>query len=240
MRTLSILVLFYLVIIQVYSQETNPYQKGLTSEQNLKAIANLAPYSPGGIGFDNRYEGIKGSSRLFDKLLPSFLRIKGQDYYLQLNTDIDIFRNRLIFNHPTTGKLLSIPADIVIELIVTIDGKEQIFRTTGNKKFEKDVKDEKFYQVLKEGPYQFIKMPLKVFIEADYKNLYSVDRRYDEYDTKYRYYILCSDSTFHQLQLNKKSLMKLFPDKKNIIDSVVKGKSYSNDEEMVQAVLNKF
>jgi hypothetical protein len=235
---LSVISIFYLNCI--YSQQINVYQKGLSADQNLNAITNLAPYSTGGVGFDNRYEGIKGSSRLFDKLLPSFLRIKGQDYYIQVDTDIDLYQNKLLFIHPKTGKLLSIPSDIVSEVIIKGDEKDLLYRTTADKNFEKEISGQKFFQVLKDGSFQLIKMPVKILIEADYKAAYSSDRRYDEFNTKYRYYILCSDSLYHQVTLTKKSLLKLFPDKKDIINHTIESKSFPDDEEMVIAVLNKF
>ena len=216
------------------------YQKGLTGEQNLQAIGNLAPYSAGGVGFDNRYEGVKGSSRLFEKLLPSFLKVKGQDYYLQLETDIDLATSTLIFIHPKTGKMLSLPAGMVTEVVIKSDGIEQIFRTTTGSDFEKGSEGQRFFQVLKDGKFQFIKVPSKKFIEADYKGVYTADRRYDEYETKYKYYIIGNDSAYHKITLNKKSLMKLFPDKKELINSIIGQGPFTNDEEMVISVLEKF
>lgn len=235
------LLVFILIfsITGAYSQTNNIYQKGLSADQNLNAIVNLAPYSNGGVGFDTRYMGIKGSTRLFDTLMPSFLKIKGKDYYLQLKTDIDLVSNSLLFTHPKTGKMLSLPSDIVSELIIENNGKELIFSTSDGKKFEKKLKEQKFFQVLKVAPVMFIRMPVKTFTEADYKGAYSADRRYDEYETKYRYYISGSDNIFHQIQLNKKSLIKLFPDKKELISNLIESKSYKNSEEMVIAVLEK-
>ena len=238
MRIFSVFVLIFVLIFNsVNSQVTNIYQKGLSSEQNLNAIRDLAPYSNGGVGFDTRYEGIKGSPRLLDTLLPSFLNVKGQDYYLQLRTDIDLVQNTLLFIHPKTGKLLALPSNMVNELVIENDGKKMVFRTTGGKSFEKDIKEQKFFHVLKDGPFPFIKMPVKVFTEANYKGAYAPDRRYDEYETKYRYYICSPDSIFHQVQLNRKSLVKLFPDKKELIDKAIGLKTYTNEEEMIIAVL---
>lgn len=239
MIRLALLVTFNLIIHTGYSQVNNQYEKGVSADKNLKAILNLTPYSDGGVGFDNRYEGIKGSVRLFDKLLPSYLKIKGTDYYLQLETDIDLVRNTLLFLHPKSGELLSIPCDIVSEVIIKNDSKELVFRTSEGKKFEKELKEKKFFQVLKDGPILFIKMPVKTLTEADYKGAYSSDRRYDEYETKYRYYISGTDNVFHQLQINRKSLLKLFPDKKELINNIIESKAYDNDEDMVLAVLEK-
>jgi hypothetical protein len=240
MRKLLLSITFILLINSIYSQVNNPYMNGLSADKNMNAILKLAPYSDGGVGFDIRYEGIKGSARLFDKLLPSYLKIKGTDYYLQLETDIDLVKNYLLFLHPKSGALLSLPPEMVSELVINNSGKDLVFRTSAGKRFEKDLKENKFFQVLKDGSFLFIKMPVKIFTEANYKGAYSPDRRYDEYETKYRYYITGTDSTFHQLlQLNRKSLIKLFPDKKELINNIGNSKSFDNDEDMVIAVLEK-
>jgi hypothetical protein len=230
----------FLIFSNVYPQGNNPYQKGLTAEQNLNAISNLSAYTSGGMGFDSRYEGVKGSPRLFDTLYPSLLKVKGQDYYIQLESDIDVFHNRLIFLHPKTRKLLSIPSDIIKEVVISPGGNDQLYRTSAGMKFDKEIKEQKFCQILRDGEYQFIKIAEKTFNEADYKGLYSVDRRFDEYETKYKYYLIGKDSVFHQIQLNRKSLTKLYPDKKNIIDMVFNSDSIKGDEERVLSVLNQF
>jgi hypothetical protein len=239
MKRILMLVVLLLTAYKAYSQGNTLYQTGITADQNLKAIGSLAPYSTGGMGFDTRYEGTKGSPFLFDTLYSSFLNVKDQDYYIQLAANLDLVKNSLIFRNPKTGKLLALPSDMVNEIKIDSGGKEMIFRTSKARFFEKDVKEGRFYQVLKDGQYQFIKMPLKKFIEADYKAVYSADRRYDEYVTHYKYYIMRSDSTFGQIQLNKKSLIKLFPDKKDLIDNAFSKKANGNKEDLVLDILNK-
>ena len=241
MKRISLILIFLLAVNEVYSQGNNLYQRGLTAEQNMKAIGDLAKFGSAiGIGFDTRYEGTKGSPRLFDTLQPSFLNIKGQDFYMKLNTNIDLVNNSLIFIHPVTGKVLSLPSIFVKEVKIKLEGNELIFRTASGDKYTKDFKEHKFFQVLKEGQYQFIKVPIKKLIAADYKDAYSPDRRYDEYTTYYKYYIMNSDSSFNQIQLTKKSLLKLFPDKKDLINSTIEAKKYENNEDMVTDFLNKF
>ena len=127
MKKMIITLLLILFVSNVYAQENKLYQTGLTAEQNLNAIGNLAPYSTGGVGFDTRYEGIKGSPRLFDTLMPSLLNVKGQDYYIELKTNLDLISNSLIFVNPKTGKLLSIHSDMVNEVKINHEGKEMIF-----------------------------------------------------------------------------------------------------------------
>jgi len=117
--------------------------------------------------------------------------------------------------------------------------KEMVYRTASGNKYAKDFKKHKFFQVLKEGKYQLIKVPIKKLIAADYKGAYSADRRYDEYATFYRYYIMNPDSSINQIQLTKKSLIKLFPDKKDLINNTIESKTNGNNEDMVIDCLNK-
>ena len=239
MKKLSSIAIFLLFIINAFPQGNSLYQTGLTAEQNLTAIGNLARRSTGGVGFDSRYEGIKGSTRLLDTLRPSLLKVKGQDFYMKLETDIDLTTNSLIFTYPKTGKLLLIPSDMIREVKINCDGKEMVFRTASGKTYAKDFQEHKFFQVLKEGQFQFIKIHIKKLIAADYKAVYGADRRYDEYTTYYKYYIMRPDSTFQQIQLNKKSLIKMFPDKKDLINNTLESRTYGNNEDMVTDILNK-
>ena len=238
-RIYATAIILLLVINVVCAQQTNILQQGVTAEQNLKAIVNVSPYSPGGTGFDTRYEGIKGTPRLYDTLLPSILKIKGQKDYFELETDIDPVSNSLIFSYPKGTRLQAIPADMVIEVIITKDGENLVYRTAEGSKFDKSVKNNKFYQVLAEKPYLFIKMPVKTFTKADFKGPYSSDKRYDEYETKFRYYILTPDGVFNKIQLTKKSLAKLFPGKKEVINKFPEDGTYASDEELIMAIFGK-
>jgi len=239
MKWLAILSVMFFTITSGYSQKINVYQSGIVGQENLQAIASISPTSVGGMGFDNRYEGIKGSTRLFDTLLTSFLLVKGQEKYIQFNSDIDVVRNTLIFIHPNSGKLMELSSEIVDELIMNKAGMDMIFRTTKGLQFDKEIRENRFFRVLLEEPHQFILVPEKTFIEADYKAAYSADRRYDEYESFNKYFIKGADNVFHQIQLNKKSLVKIFPDKKEMINDAFREKSGEGDEEKIIALLLK-
>jgi hypothetical protein len=229
-----------LLTSRLYSQENKLLQSGLTAEQNLSAIGNLSRMAnAGGTGFDNRYEGIKGSPKLFEKLFPSMLKVKGQDIFIQLETNIDLAGNLLLFNHPKTGKLMALPSMNIEEVKITSEGKEMVFRISRESEFEREIKDGRFYQVLREGQIYFIKLPVKKLIEADYKAVYSPDRRYDEYTTYYKYYIMGSGGKFEQIQLTKKSFIRLFPENKELITKTIGEKSYTNNEELALDIIDR-
>ena len=239
MKRIIIISILAFTVTYAYSQKINVYQSGVTGQENLQAIASISPTTVGGMGFDNRYEGIKGSTRLFDTLISSYLLVRGQEKYIQFSSDIDVVKNTLIFRHPNSGKLMEISSDIVEELITDKNGKDMIFRTTNGLRFDKDIKGNRFYRILMEGPHQFIMIPEKNFVEADYKAAYSADRRYDEYQAYNKYFIKGSDDIFHQIQLNKKSLSNIFPDRKDVINEVFREKSKKNDEDIVIEILGK-
>jgi hypothetical protein len=222
-------------------QNTGVYSTGYTAIKNLESIANIEPYSNGGIGFDNRYEGVKGTREVLDSLYPSYLLLKDQEQWISLKANMDVVDNRLLFLHPKTGDLLWIPADMVKELVVTGDGKELHFRTTAELKFEKKEENERFCQVLLDGPWCLIKVPFKQFIEADYKTPYGPQRTYDEYKSGQKYYLRGPDGLFRQVSPTRKSLLRVFPSQREAINSFgAEGKTSDKEEEYLITVVGKF
>ena len=232
--------LFLSMFPAINSQNINVQQRGLIwggeSEGYHKSQAIF--YRCGWIW--RRYEGVKGSPRLYDTLVTSFLNVRGQDYYIQLKSDIDLVNNTLLFLHPRSGSLTQIPSEIVNEVVINKDGKELTYRTFEGSILDRDLKEKKFCQLLMEKPVIFLKLPVKKMVEASYKGAYSPDRRYDEFITFNRYYIMGSDSIFHQLQLSKKSLLKLFPDRKSLIEEGFGNTNKGTDEEIIISILEKF
>lgn len=176
---------------------------------------------------------------MLDTLMNSYLKISGQDNYIELMADIDLYNNYVIYLHPKSKQMYSVPLNIISEIVINNNGKEMLFRTTSGKRFEKELKDQKFCQVLKDGKYQFIKIPMKTFIQANYKGAYSADRRFDEYQDEARYYLMGPDSVFYQIQLNKKSISKIYPDKKELIDQVAREEANRDKEAMILSILEK-
>jgi hypothetical protein len=240
MRKQFIFIILILLITQLSAQQKNSYQTGITAEENLRAISNLSATSIGGVGFDTRYKGIKGSPMLFDTLLPSFLKINNQENYIQIESDIDLVSNSVYFLHPKTKQMVSVSGSRITEIIIRQDNNDMIFRTMEGSYLKRNSGDFIFYQVMNNSPNQLIKVPVIEFTEADYKQAYSPGRQFDEFSTTYKYYIILADGTLHQCQLTEKSLIKLFPDKKELIRTVTSGKSYPDKEAMAIDILKNF
>jgi hypothetical protein len=225
--------------IVIYSQVTDPYQTGVSAQKNLDAIARVGPYMTGGMGFDTRYQGVVGSPLIFNQLLPSLVKVYSEPKYLSIESNLDTYENKLLFSHPVSKQLMYLPADIIEEVIVDPNGDRVVFRTTKDKQFDPPVDKIKFYQVLYSKSTAVVKITSKKLIPADYQKAYSADRRYDEFDTKYSYYYLGDDATFHKVSPNKKTLLMLFPEKKNFIESSISKKQYEGNDEMFNDLIRK-
>jgi hypothetical protein len=198
--------------------------------ENIKAM--VKPWGNNFVHtFDSRYEGVKGTPNLFNSLVNSYLMGSGQEKYIQIESDIDILRNTVIFRDPSTGNLMEIPSDNVKELVFNIYNKDIIYRTTRGLKFEKKIKENKFYQVVREVPYRLIMITFKSFVKADNEPTFNSGRHFDEYRTDRKYFLEDSGGVFHQIifnnitydciihpsKIDKKGLAKIFPEKKEII-----------------------
>jgi hypothetical protein len=253
MKRLCILFFSFFFVLNIYPQKVNYYQEGIMGADNLKAIATLN--STGWLHtFGTRYEGVRGTPDLFNAFVTSFLLIRGREKYIQFESDIDLLRNTVIYIDPTTGKLQELSSDNVKELVFNKYDKEFIFRTTKGVNFDKKIKENKFYEVIQDGHYQFIMIPFKTYIKADYEPAFNSGRNYAEYRTERKYYLEDSKGVFHKIminsvnydyiihpgQVNKKALAKIFPEKKEIIYRAFEVKPDSVSIERIVSILNQF
>jgi hypothetical protein len=240
MKRLFFIALSLLIMHYTTGQVSNPYKSGLSAEQNLIAIGKLNPNAQGGIGFDDRYEGVKGSRMLFDTLLPAFVKVKGQEYFLQLEADIEAEANLLKYKNPSNGRYYTLAPETITEVIFRYMEKDLDFKTTIGLPFEKPLREQKFCQFLYKGKSDLLKIAYKVLVKADYKGAYTSDTRFDEYKTDYKYYLKGPDSLFHQINLSKKSLSKLYPERKEQISNSADPSEALNKEDMVLGIIKGF
>lgn len=118
------------LILPVNGQEKKGIKVGMTSEQNLQALTNPSLYSTTA-GFDERYQGVRGTPRLMDTLLPSTVLLKDGEGYYEVKTDIDVVRNTMLFILPASGDLLEVASSWIEELTFHTGAGDLLFRTTG-------------------------------------------------------------------------------------------------------------
>ena len=180
-------------------------------QDNLDVISNLSAGSVGGIGYDLRYEGVKGTPYLLDDWAPAIIKIDGKYFEdekvvyivnLEKNMIVAKFNDQLFNSFPITAF------------------EEIHFKKGGNVtpftimpipnpgKYEQPVK---VFEILHNGEYKFLKQHQKLFKKADYQGAYSSDVRYDEYRLENQYYIQDPAGTLHKIRLKKKAITKALP-----------------------------
>ncbi|MBE0674082.1 MAG: hypothetical protein IH591_05425, partial [Bacteroidales bacterium] len=110
MKLNSAFLLLLLCSQVITAQKPTGYREGISGENNLQNALYMSPYAAAK-GFDNRYQGIKGSPRFFDTLVASSVLIKGEELYFRVESDLDVVKNALIFMSPGRGMLMEVPSD---------------------------------------------------------------------------------------------------------------------------------
>ena len=217
-----------------------PAQLGQSNPENnlnFQQTLNVTPFSPGARGFDNRYEGIKGSPYVFadwrrGDIIVSEKDTTLEDLLLNLNT-----LNQTVILQMSANSIASAPANSVREVIVE-DGGQRRFRVYDLAVIEGDGENKpKFYEVLYEDDIVFLKAHDKFFQEADYKGAYSANQTADEFFDQPKYFLdLGDDGVFQQVKLRPKQLQKVLPGRKKDIKKLAKeqGLTLYEEEEWVR------
>lgn len=107
-----------------------------------------------------------------------------------------------------------------IEYFEVFPGEERamLFKQVFVEKLKKPI----FLQVLYNEKSILYKRYFKEFLEADYGGAYSQDRRYDEYQDCYSYYIKTADGDLQLLKPKKKSVLEVLEDGSGELEKYIK------------------
>ncbi len=228
-------------IVQVLSAQQTETKTGSyeRSPTNINSVANVNPLSPGAVGFDDRYEGVKGTPLLYDDWMEGNLFLKDNTWFRNIKMNLEIYEGSLYILAPGNEQIFALPNAEINEVHLFSEGETILFRRFSPDQFDKKIDPDHLFEVLTQGEYTFLKLSKKLFREADYQGAYSADRRYDEFIPSTSYYLTNSDGIFEKIKLTEKALCKLLPDQKSRIKEVVKNRGLSEGEEMVIAVLKE-
>lgn len=232
--------LFFIICIciinQAYSQSPNDHVREINKK--LRVLSTTSPEVPGGYTFNNSYEGLKGAPFLLEEFVPALVKIKDTENYYSLKANLDLKNNHLLYVEDNTNLVLAIPSSKIEEVFIKNQNDTLIFRTSEKSDFEPELKENRFIEVLKAMPAEFIRIPYKIYIPADYLGAYTAKRRYDEYRTENDYYLMNSEKVFEKIKLSKKSLIKAFPEKKDFINESFRTHAGQDKEKVVLLVLD--
>jgi len=238
-RVLVLLMIIWFVQVlsaQQKETKTGSYERSPT---NINTIANISPLSPGAMGFDDRYEGVKGTPLLYDDWVEGNLFLKDNTWIRNLKMNLDIHDNFLYILSRENGQIFTLSNEEINEIHLFPEGETILFRKFLPEQFDKKIDPDLLFEVLAQGEYIFMKLSKKLFREANYQQAYSPDRRYDEFILSTSYYLTNSEGMLEKIKLTEKALCKLFPDQKSRIREIVKNTGLSEGEEMVLTVLRE-
>ena len=223
-------------LAQSEETKTGAYER---TELNATDIANLNAANPSAVGFDDRYEGVKGTPLMFEDWITGDLFLTNKTWIKNLKINLNLYEKSIYYLSPANDQTLAVSNDKVDEIHVFLDGNALIFRKFLPDQFDKKIDPDQFFELLAQGEYTFLKLSKKLFKEADYQGAYSADRRYDEFVLSTSYYLTNNNGLFEKIKLTEKALCKLFPDQKSRIKEIVKNTGLSEGEEMVLAFLKE-
>ena len=220
MKNLFPILFFALLPNFMVAQSESPIAFNL--QENLNQIANLQPGSPGGIAYDTRYEGVRGTPFLFEEFHFADIKLNGKTYQddkVQFRLNLE---KNLIHAKFKNGSEASFPMSAFEEIHLKRGIKPMKFILLQSAQVEGRSKGARFYEQLNENAYQLIKLHEKVFKKADYEGAYSNDIRYDEYAPQQQYFIRTPNDTFEKIKLKKKALIKQFPNWESSLNKFAK------------------
>lgn len=230
MRYLLLMTIFVCVFFYMNGQTRNHTNE---AEQNIRAMTNLVN-GPGALGFDERYEGSKGTPYLFDQWRTARAKMYGLDTFsAEIKMNVDLMRQlmTILLRDGTTGYIS--PFNIRNIIIEEAGGSSSHWIVLSEHKVEGSNNEQpKFYEVLHQGDdYTLLKETKKLLIKATFQQPYSVSRNYDEFVTEYHYWLKEGDAPFNKVTLRKKVLEKALSEKETSVRQIAKTQNIDVREE---------
>ena len=236
MQKTILLVLFLTTTGLVFAQSNRQNY----TEDELRSLATMGPNTPGVRAIDNRYQGVQGSPLFTTEWKKGTFKLKEkEDFGKEVEVNIDLMEHVLYFRL-NNGFVGSLPSTRVTEFKIEKEADEfYLFRVAQENEIEGTSKNRlKFYEVLFDGDIVLLKHHYKEFIKADYKGAYSTDRRYDEYDNRYSYWIKEGNKDYQKVRLKRKSLEQALPNSANKIQKIIKSEKLDlkNDADLIRLI----
>jgi hypothetical protein len=205
-RSLIILFLCNAFIAQVRSQEQAAQTMSSVNLNNAQT-------------FDHRYQGVKGSPFILEEWNRGILYPSGAQPMEVGHINFDRYTSKLCFRKEPEGETYLINKYMIDSFRVIHASDTLCFirsRTPGSTDFI-------FLQRMYSGKVKLFMDHGKQFIKADYEQVYSADRRYDEFRDEPAFYLSFGEAgELLEVQKNKKQTAALFGDQSSRIMKFIK------------------
>jgi hypothetical protein len=194
---------------------------GLDAERNLAELGNGNNATTVRF-FDNRYEGMKGSPYFNEEWAKADITAN-KTIFRNVEVKYNAYESHIRYRNPEGAEFIL--EAFKIDQVVMKDSKTNLVYVL--KSFPAlaslDPQLAKGFAVpLYEGSnVQFVMVPVKNLIKANFKGPYSSGNKYDELQDDKLYYLMVPNQTVSKVKLTKKSLLKALPDKQDQVDKYI-------------------
>ena len=184
---------------------------------------------------DNRYEGLRGTPYFLAGWSKGEILMTDGRRYVDVPLKFDAFRQALILLRPKMGNDSIIVDRGTVNRFELIgpEGQSYLFKHYSDVKLPDDMGNGGYFLVLYEGNTALLKRITKTFREANFKQPYSVDVRYDSFENNHGYYVLKPDQTLAKVKLSKKSLLDALDDKNDALKTFANKLSFKSEADAV-------
>lgn len=178
---------------------------------------------------DNRYEGLRGTPYFLPAWNNGKIEMTAGQNYTNVPIKFDAYRQQLILLRTWVGSdSIIVSADRVKSFqLQNKDGNTYLFTRVPTAKTDDETLRQSYYLVLYQGKTSLLKRIVKTFKQADYKNPYSNDIRYDAFEDAFSYYLLKPDMSLTRVKLSEKSLLDALSDQKEALKAFIQQQKLS-------------
>ncbi len=218
----------------------NDRRNGYETYQSTSQIVGAGPYTMVNT-MDHRYEGLRGTPYFLPVWAKGQVEMAAGQNYTNVPLKFNAYQQQLILLRTWAGNdSIIVSADQVKRFTLNnTDGQTYLFERLPSTIVTSDQSLKNgYFMVLYKGKTALLKRISKTFKQADYKNPYSNDVRYDAFRDAFSYYLLKPDQTLTKIKLSDKSLIDALGDRKEELKTFVKQEnlSFKTDNDAIQLV----
>ena len=213
MKKLFFFIVFSGFIPQAFSQDVSDLKRDYTNQEQVYRVEDVL--NNRNIVSDSKYEGVQGSSFIFDKFLPGKIIINDSIITKEIvMMNIDVIADEVRFKTPNKPERALNNSKFLGVQMTDETGKTYIFKRF--RVYEKAFGNSLVQIISESDKMTLVKSIQKQFHRADYEDrgVTSTGKPYDFFETITTYYVKKGNHLFKKIKLLKNEIIGLAPPEK--------------------------
>lgn len=187
---------------------------------------------------DHRYEGLRGTPYFLPDWCKGQIEMTAGQNYTSVPLKFNAYQQQLVLLRTWAGNdSILVDAEQVKQFTLkTADGQTYVFKRYPTARQDDKMAENGYFLVLYEGKNVLLKRVAKTFRQADYKNPYANNVRYDEFRDASAYYLLKPDQKLTKVKLSRKSLLDALDDSSDALKAFAGKLDFKSEADAVALV----